>query len=77
MIFIREKELQRLRETYKPGDRVELVCMNDIQAPPIGTKGTVKHVDDAGTIHISWETGSSLGIVYGEDLCRKIENGGK
>ena len=32
-----------------------------------GTKGEVDFVDDIGTIHVSWETGSSLGLVVGTD----------
>ena len=71
-MFIREKELKLLRETYKEGDKVELVHMDDMQAPPPGTKGTVRCVDDTGTIHVNWETGSSLGVLYGADSCRKI-----
>ena len=46
--------------------------MDDVQAPPLGTKGTVVAVDDIGTIHVKWDNGSSLGIVLGEDLCRKV-----
>ena len=64
--------LEQLRECYPAGTRVELVKMDDVQAPPVGTKGTVVDVDDIGTIHVKWDTGSSLGIVAGEDLCRKV-----
>lgn len=39
----------------------------------LGDKGTVTGVDDIGTIHVKWDHGGSLGIVYGEDFCRKIE----
>jgi len=45
------------------GKKIELVYMNDGQAPPIGTKGIVKKVDDMGTIHVNWENGSSLGLL--------------
>jgi len=37
-----------------------------------GTQGTVIDVDDIGTIHVLWDSGSTLGVVYGEDSCRKI-----
>jgi hypothetical protein len=47
--------------------------MDDVQAPPVGTKGTVVGVDDAGSILVCWDNGSSLNVAYGEDLCRKIE----
>lgn len=62
-----------LRINYPKGTRVELVKMNDIQAPPIGTEGTVQLVDDEGTIHVNWDNGSCLGVVLGEDICRKIK----
>lgn len=64
--------IKSLRESFTRGCRVELVKMDDPQAPPIGTRGTVLFVDDIGTIHVSWDTGSSLGVAYGEDDCRII-----
>lgn len=69
---ISKKLLEDLRERYPEGTRVELVRMEDPQAPPVGTKGTVTAVDDIGTIHVKWDTGSSLGIAYGEDQCRVL-----
>jgi hypothetical protein len=39
---------------------------------PAGLKGTVDHVDDAATVHIAWDNGSSLGAAYGVDRIRKI-----
>ena len=57
-----------MREVYKIGARVRLVQMDDPQAPPVGTEGTVLFVDDIGTIHIAWDNGSSLGAVFGEDV---------
>ena len=70
---VTQNELQQLRQQFPKGARVELVRMNDIQAPPPGTKGTVRFVDDIGTIHVHWDYGSGLGIAYNEDACRKIE----
>jgi hypothetical protein len=61
--------IEVLKQKYKPGLRVRLTSMKDIQAPPIGTLGTVIGVDDVGTIHVAWDTGSTLGVVYGEDTC--------
>ena len=69
---ISKKLLEDLRERYPEGTRVELVRMEDPQAPPVGTKGTVTAVDDIGTIHVNWDTGSTLGIAYGEDQCRVL-----
>lgn len=73
MEMINRKVLKRLRKMYPVGAKVELVRMDDTQAPPVGTKGVVNHVDDIGTIHVEWENGSSLGVVYGEDLCKALK----
>lgn len=65
--------VEGLRREYPAGTRVELVRMDDFQAPPIGTKGTVRGVDDTGSIMVSWDNGCGLSVVYGEDICRKIK----
>ena len=71
--MISKEELKKLREEYPVGCTVELLEMNDVQAPPIHTKGVVRQVDDIGTIFVNWETGSGLGVAYGEDRCRRIK----
>lgn len=75
MYNINEKTLQRLRAEYPEGARVEHIHMNDPYNKTLkaGSKGTVVAVDDMGTIHVRWDCGSSLGVVYGEDSCRVIE----
>jgi len=65
--------LREVRDRYPVGTRIELVKVDDTQAPPIGTRGTVVAVDDIGTIHVRWDNGSSLGVVLGEDLCRRVD----
>lgn len=73
MKTIPKETLAMLREKYPTGTRVELVHMDDpYTSLTTGDKGTVKHVDDMGTIHISWDCGSTLGAVYGEDIITKI-----
>ena len=72
MRMISKEALQALREQYPKGTRVELVQMDDAQAPPVGTKGTVRGVDDMGSIMVAWDNGSGLNIVYGVDICRKV-----
>ena len=74
MRMIAKEALQALRERFPKGTRVELVQMDDPQAPPIGTKGTVLGVDDIGSIMVAWDSGGSLNVVYGEDICRKVES---
>lgn len=64
--------VEDLRSKYPEGTRVRLVRMDDMQAPPKGTLGTVRGVDDAGSILVQWDTGSSLSIVYGVDVCEVV-----
>ena len=72
MRVISREALQALRERYPKGTRVELVQMDDPQAPPIVTKGTVFGVGDIGSIMVAWDTGSGLNVAYGVDVCRKV-----
>ncbi|QRN84849.1 DUF4314 domain-containing protein [Clostridia bacterium] len=71
-MFTNKEIVERLKNQYPPGTRVELIRMDDKQAPPTGTQGTVVGVDDIGSIMVSWDNGSGLSIVYGEDSCRII-----
>ena len=71
MRFPSKKIVELMRKQYPNGTRVELLKMDDAQAPPLGTKGTVTGVDDTASILVNWDNGSSLNVVYGEDLCRK------
>ena len=73
MPFPCKETVDLLRSRYPKGTRVELLKMDDPQAPPVGTRGTVQGVDDAGSIMVAWDNGSGLNVVYGEDLCRKTE----
>ncbi len=72
MRFPSNEIVERVRSQYPVGTRVELVQMDDAQAPPVGTKGTVWGVDDTASIMVRWDNGSGLNVVYGEDSCRII-----
>lgn len=72
MKYPSRETVEGIRKKYPAGTRVELVRMDDAQAPPIGTKGTVKGVDDTGSLLMRWDNSSSLNVVYGEDLVRKL-----
>ena len=67
--------LDSLRERFPQGARVELLRMDDSQAPPIGTRGTVRGVDDSGSIMVAWDSGGSLNVLFGVDECRIIWEG--
>ena len=72
MRFPSRETVERVRAKYPNGTRIELVSMDDVQAPPIGTKGTVKGVDDTASLLVQWDNGSSLNVIYGEDVVKII-----
>ena len=72
MKFPNKAVVEQIRSQYPAGTRVELVQMDDAQAPPVGTLGTVWGVDDTGSIMVHWDNGSGLNVVYGVDVCRKV-----
>ena len=60
--------VEQIKKKYPPGTRIELISMKDPYSPvPPGTRGTVRMVDDAGTIHPKFDNGRTLGIIVGED----------
>lgn len=73
MRFPSKEIVECIKQRFPAGTRVELVRMDDPQAPPIGTKGTVQGVDDIASIWVHWDNGSHLNVAYGEDICRKLK----
>ena len=67
-----EELVDEYKRLYPKGTRVELIYMDDEQAVPSGTKGTVEFVDDMGTIHMKWDNGRTLGLVPEADIFQKI-----
>lgn len=63
----REVLIRVTKARYLPGMRVRLLKMDDVQAPPVGTKGTVRGVDDIGSVLVAWDNGCGLNVVLGED----------
>ena len=71
--FPSPKIVDALRREYTNGCSVVLDQMDDpYRIMPAGLKGKVESVDDTGTIHVSWENGSSLGVVYGVDKLHRV-----
>ena len=66
--------VERLRSRYPTGCRVALVSIGPDPYSRLksGDEGTVFHVDDTGTVHVNWDCGSTLGMVYGVDVIRKL-----
>nr|DAT76006.1 MAG TPA: protein of unknown function (DUF4314) [Caudoviricetes sp.] len=74
MRFPKQEIVEIVRKAYPVGCRVVLMHMDDIQAPPIGTQGTVLGVDDTASLLVAWDNGSRLNVVYGEDQCRRLDD---
>ena len=72
MNFPSREIVEELRKKYPEGTIVELVRTDDAFAQPIGTRGTVQGVDDAGSIMVRWNNGSGLNVLYGVDIVRKV-----
>lgn len=73
MSTINNNQLENLRKQYPIGCVVKLISMDDSFAPKVGTLGKVFYVDDKGIIHVNWDNGSTLGIVFGVDKIERID----
>ena len=74
MTFLKQDVVERMRRQYPPNTKIKCIHMSVDRHPvPDGTLGTVQFVDDAGTIHVGWENGSSLGLVHGEYQFTKVK----
>lgn len=72
MTFNREF-VKLVKEMYTVGSRVEVLHMNDPRPVEPGTKGTVRIVDDIGTVHCDFDNGRQMGLIVGEDSFYMIE----
>ena len=70
---MKQYKIDMYKNAYPPGTQIELVSMEDPDAVPPGTKGTVDFVDAVGTIHVTWENGRTLGVCPDVDRVRKVE----
>ncbi len=59
--------IKHIKNKFKTGMRVKLINMVDEKNIEPGSTGTVTHVDDVGTIHVNWDNGRVLGLIYNED----------
>ena len=67
-MFNDREYVESLKRRYPAGTKIVLDCMGDDPRPiEPGTKGTVRTVDDMGTVHCNFDNGRNLGLVPGED----------
>ncbi len=77
-MFLDHDYVQELKKRYPAGTRIMLDYMGDDPRPiEPGIKGTVRVVDDAGTVHCNFDNGRSLGLIPGEDSFHKIQERSK
>ena len=72
MIFPDKETVARVRAEYPPGTKVVLEKMSDEHAPPVGTIGFVRAVDDTASLFADWSNGGRLNVLFNEDEVRKI-----
>ena len=68
------QEVERIRARYQAGMRIELIHMDDLQAPPAGTRGTITAVDDVGDLIVAWDNGGGLKLIPGVDEFKVLHN---
>lgn len=80
-MFPSKETIEQIRRENPEGTRVVAVrfgvCQcgkpshDDNLSVPQGTEGTVRDVDDAGTVHVSWDNGRSIGLIPNVDTWEK------
>lgn len=54
----------KVKNEHLVGQRVRLVsCSDPYTLLKAGEEGTVKFIDDWGTVFVNWDNGSSLGMI--------------
>ncbi len=71
--MLKDYQIKRIKESYPKGTEIELISMEDSQAVPRGTHGIVDFVDDIGTIQMTWDNGSTLGLIVGVDQFKVLK----
>ena len=71
-MYFDQKIIDILKNEDPEGTRVRLLKMDDVQAPPAGTRGTIIAVDDIGSLIVNWDNGSGLNAIPGKDRFRII-----
>ena len=73
MQFPSKSYLEQLRKKHPVGTKLQLISMRNEKYPVLpGTVGEVTHIDDAGSIHMRWENGSSLSLIPEVDSFKAV-----
>lgn len=73
MKFPNKEHIEQLRKKYPVGTKIQLISMRDEKYPVLpGTIGEVTHIDDAGSVHMKWQNGSSLALIPEVDSFRVV-----
>ena len=76
--MVQRTDLDYLKKEYPTGTRLRLIQMDDPYTTlKAGDVGIVTGMDDIGTLQMYWDTGSTLGLIYGVDRFEKVETGPK
>ena len=74
-MYLNDEQVQHIKDQYPAGTRIMLDAMGDDPRPIApGTLGTVRSVDDLGTVHCDFDNGRRLGLILSEDSFHIVRN---
>lgn len=63
-----KEEVEYIKKKYVTGTKIKLIKMYDFYSDIAkGEEGVITSVDDIGTIHVTWNSGATLGLIAGVD----------
>lgn len=65
--ILKPEEVAELKELFPIGCQVYCYSMEGEPAM-MGKTGKLRHIDDAGQLHVAWEGGGTLALVPGVDV---------
>ncbi len=71
--MLNEREVNKIKEQYPIGTRIELISMDDPYPVPSGTCGTICDIDDQGQLDVKWDNGRTLSLIPNVDKFKVID----
>ena len=68
------EEVEKIKSMFPTGTKIRLLSMDDPQPIVKDAIGIVNFVDDDGQIHMKWDNGRTLALIYGVDKFEKVED---